>query len=174
MAKIHHHIFVRGLTGLGKIVIANRPMFDDHRALTDARKSRQTALQEATTYAKFAENQEVYINMAEGTGATAYQMAIADWFGAPKVLQIDVDGWTGEIAQIIRVKAKDNVMVASVMVVIHDAEDKVLEMGDAVRAEAGSAWWNYTTQSLVRMTPFPSVEAIAWDLPGNTNSFVIS
>jgi hypothetical protein len=174
MAKVHHPIFVRGVTRSGKTVIAHRPMFDDHRALTDARKSQQAALQEATTYAKFAENQKVYINMAKGTGATAYQIAIADWFGAPRVLQIDVDAWTGEIGQIIRVKARDNVKVARVMVVIQDVEQNVLEAGDAIRAEVGSVWWNYTTTSAITMTPFPTVEAIAWDLPGNRDSFAIS
>jgi hypothetical protein len=59
-------------------------------------------------------------------------------------------------------------------VVIRDAEENVLEMGEAVQSEAGSIWWNYTTKSLVTMTPFPSVEAIAQDLPGNSDSFIIN
>jgi hypothetical protein len=50
----------------------------------------------------------------------------------------------------------------------------VLEMGKAVQSAAGSPWWNYTTKSRVTMTPFPLVEAIAQDLPGNQDSFAIS
>ena len=127
-----------------------------------------------TTYANFAQTQEAYVDQAKANGATAYSIAVTDWSGAPDVLEIDVDDWTGEIGQTIRVKARDNVMVARVSVVIRDAEENVLEMGEAVQSEAGSDWWDYTTKSLVPMSPFPIVEAIAQDLPGNSDSFVIS
>lgn len=174
MANVQSSSSAYRVTRSGKIVIADNPMFDDHRGFTDTKKSAQAALQEATTYANFAKHQEVYADKAQGTGATAYTIALADWFGAPTVLEIDVDNWTGEIGQLIRVKARDNVMVASVSVEIRDARENVLEAGDAVQAEEGSAWWNYTTQSQIKMTPFPIVEATAQDLPGNTDTFVIS
>jgi hypothetical protein len=174
MANVQNSIFAYGLTRSGKIVIADNPMFDDHRGFARTKKSHQAVLQEATTYANFAKHQEVYKNKAQGTGTTAYTTALADWFGTPKVFQIDVDHWTGEPGQIIRVKAKDNVLVARVTIVIRDARENVLEAGEAVQSEEGSAWWNYTTQSRITMTPFPIVEATARDLPGNTDSFVIS
>jgi hypothetical protein len=90
------------------------------------------------------------------------------------LLEIDVDRWTGEIGQTIRVKARDNVSVAKVSVVIRDADGKLLETGEALQSEAGSAWWNYTTKTPVAMTPFPSVKAIVQDLPGNRASYTIS
>jgi hypothetical protein len=162
------------ITRSGKIIMMDKPMFNDRRAVTDPQKSRQDALREAVAYARFAESEDVYINKARKTGATAYNLAIVDWLGAPKVLEINVDDWIGKIGQTIRVKARDNVMVARVEVVIRDANEKVLEMGTAVQSEEGSVWWTYTTQALVTMTPFPSVEAIAQDLPGNIDSFVLS
>src|SRR6266508_1511429 len=174
MAKVHNSIFAYGVTRSGMIVIADKPMFDDHRGLTNTKKSHQDSLQEATTYANFAKHQEVYMDKAQGTGITAYTIALADWFGSPKVLEIDVDNWTGEIGQTVRVKARANVMVARVTVVIRDAKENLLEAGEAVQAEEGSSWWNYRTQSRIKMTPFPIVEATAHDLPGNTDSFVIS
>lgn len=131
-------------------------------------------MRKATTYANFANTQEVYINKARENNVTAYSIALTDWFIAPRVLQINIDRWTGEIGQTIRVKARDNILVADVSVVIRDAEENVLETGEAVQSEAGSAWWNYTTSSCVVMTPFPSVEAIAQDLSGNRDSFIIS
>ena len=186
MAKVRNNIFVRGLSGAigdqfvirttrsGKTIIANKPRFDDQREFTEKQKTHQDAFREATTYARFAKTQPLYIEMAKGSGSTAYNIAISDWFGAPQVLEINVDNWTGEIGQTIRVKARDNVKVAGVAVVIRDANEKILEMGAAVQSEEGSVWWTYTTQALVTMTPFPTVEAIAQDLPGNTNSFIIS
>jgi len=186
MAKLYSNILILGMNGalgdqsvtptprLGETVIANKSMFGENRTHTETSKTHEAAIREATTYANFAKTQKVYTHKAKRTGTTAYYIAIADWFDAPKVREINVDGWTGEIGQTIRVKARDNVMVARVSVVIRDAEDNVLEMGEAVQSEAGSAWWNYTTKSLVSMTPFPSVEGIAQDLPGNSDSFIIS
>jgi hypothetical protein len=160
-------------TSLGKTILASKPMFDDAQKYSET-KTHQAAIREATTYANFFHTQKVYINKARGTGVTGYYTAFADWFCAPKVLEIDVDDWTGKIGQTIRVKARDNVRVARVSVVIRDMEENVLEMGEAVQAEAGSAWWNYTTKSVVKMTPFPIVEVIAQDLASNSDSFAIS
>jgi len=186
MAKTFNNIFIRGLSGSlsdqfvtrrtrsGKTIIANNRVFDENRGFTEKQKTHQDAFREATTYAKFAKSEPLYVEMARGTGSTAYHIAISDWFGTPKVLEINVDNWTGEIGQTIRVKARDNVMVARVMVVIRDAQENVLEAGEAARSENGSIWWNYTTQALVAMTPFPTVEATAQDLPGNRDSFVIN
>ncbi|HLO29658.1 MAG TPA: hypothetical protein VK249_11015 [Anaerolineales bacterium] len=186
MAKAYRNIFFHRLTGAtgdqfvnpkthsGKAIFANKAMFDDQRQHTKTQTTDQAAIREATTYANFAQTQEFYILKAKRTCTTSYNIALTDWFGAPEVLEINVDDWTGEIGQTIRVKARDNVMVAHVWVVIRDAEDEMLEMGEAVPSEAGSAWWDYTTKSLVKMEPFPIVEALAQDLPGNTDSFVIS
>jgi hypothetical protein len=58
--------------------------------------------------------------------------------------------------------------------VIREAQGQILEMGEALQSKAGSVWWNYTTKSSLPLTPFPSVQAIAFDLPGNRDSFTIS
>jgi hypothetical protein len=149
-------------------------LLDDYRQTNEARKAHEATIRESTTYANFAQTQDVYITKAKGIGVTPYYIALADWFEAPKVLEINVDGWTGKIGQTIRVKARDNVKVARVSVAIRDKDENVLEMGEATPSEPGSAWWNYTTKRLVPMRPFPIVEATAYDLPGNRDAFVIS
>jgi hypothetical protein len=184
MAKLYNTIFARGLADLvdefkaqtrsGKTIATNKALFDDSREHIELLAPTQTVVLEATTYANFAKTHDAYLSKELETGLTAYNIAVADWLGAPKVLEINVDRWTGKIGQLIRVKARDNVRVARVSVVIRDAEGTLLEMGEAAQSEAGSAWWNYTTKSLLRMEPFPSVKAIARDLPGNSASFTIS
>ena len=134
----------------------------------------QAAVRDSALYASFAENLEAYICKAKEMGMTPYALAVSDWYEAPRVLEINVDRWTGKVGEIIRVKAGDNVMVASVLLVIRDAQGQIQEMGEAVQSGAGSAWWNYTIQSPIELTPFPSVQAIAFDLPGNRASFTIS
>jgi hypothetical protein len=166
--------FVVHKTESGKSILAAKPVFDDNLTYTETGTMHQAAVRDAATYASFAETQEIYLHTAVETGTTAYALAVADWFGAPKVLEINVDRWTGNAGETIRVKARDKVSVARVEVVIRNAQGDVLEMGEAVQSETGSAWWNYTTQSSVPLTPFPTLQAIAFDLPGNRDSFVIN
>lgn len=185
MANLYNHISIFVLpnersdevlnpkTPLGKTVLASKPMFDDARNVSET-KTHEATLREASTFANFAQTQKTYRRQARGKGVTAYYIALADWFCAPKVLEIDVDDWTGQVGQTIRVKARDNVKVARVSVMIRDMEENVLEMGEAEQSEAGSAWWNYTAKSLVKMTPFPIVEVTVQDLAGNSDSFAIS
>lgn len=185
MADIYGNQFARGFrgtfskelvvhqTGSGKTIVTSKPLFDENPIYSEKLKMHQAAIRDAAIYASFAEHEDVYIRLAQETGSTAYALAVADWYAAPRVLEIDVDRWTGYAGETIRVKARDNVMVASVRLILRDTEGKMLEMGDAVPSQAGSPWWNYTTQSTVALTPFPSVQAIALDLPGNRDSFFI-
>lgn len=186
MARLYNNIVILGSNGLvggqfadrktrlEQSIFTSKPSFDDYRKASENRKVYESVVQEATTYANFAQKEDVYIKKAKRLSVTPYYIALADWFEAPKVLEINVDSWTGKIGQSIRVKARDNVMVARVSVVIRGADERVLEMGEATQSEPGSPWWSYTTKSVVQMTPFPIVEATAYDLPGNTDSFAIS
>ena len=179
MANVHRNISIRGLTDLlgktrsGQNISTARRRYDDVPDDNGTELSHSDAMRKAATYARFASRHDLYLDRAAETGLTPYSIALTDWFGAPKVLQIDVDAWTGEVGQTIRVKARDNVSVAAVTVVIRDAQGNVLERGEALQTEAGSAWWHYTTRSRISTTPFPAIEATARDLPGNEGSFTI-
>lgn len=186
MARLSSNIVILGSNGLvgghltdrktrvERSILSSKPLFDNYRKANEAGQAHELAMRESTTYANFAQTQDVYITKAKRLGVTPYSLALVDWFEAPRVLEINVDSWTGKIGETIRVKARDNVRVAHVSMVIRDADENVLEMGEATQSEPGSAWWNYTTKSVVKMTPFPTVEATAYDLPGNSTSFVIS
>lgn len=186
MANIDRNISIHGLAnllgerflyrraGAGKLIAANKPVFDENLKYAGMKKTSHEAFREAATHAAFLHAAEAYVNKARQSDTTAYSIALTDWFGAPSVRQIDVDQWTGRVGETIRVKARDNIKVAAVFVVIRAANGDVLEMGEALPSGTGSAWWNYTTRSRVNITPFPSVEAISYDLAGNHDSFVIN
>src|SRR5215213_1871804 len=105
MAKVYNNIFVRGLTGAvgdqfvirktksGRTIIANKPMFDENREFTEAQQEQQKAFRKATVYAKVARTQPIYVERAKGTDQTPYNLAVADWFGRPKVLGIITGDW---------------------------------------------------------------------------------
>ena len=186
MARLYSSIVILGSNGLvgghladrktrvERSILSSKPLLDDYRKANEDSQVHEVVMRESTTYANFAQTQDVYITKARRLSVTPYSLALVDWFEAPRVLEINVDGWTGKIGQTIRVKARDNVRVARVSMVIRDVAENVLEMGEATQSEPGSAWWNYTTKSMVKLTPFPMVEATAYDLPGNSTSFVIS
>jgi len=63
---------------------------------TPAQIGRQERFREATAYAKDAAVQEpIYAEKAAGTPKTAYNVALADWYHTPEILDVDLEGWTG-------------------------------------------------------------------------------
>ena len=184
MATVHNNIFVRGLTGSvgdqfvirktrsGKTIIANKPMFDENRKFTDTQKAHQEAFRQATQYAVAAKDNPVYMNLAKEANATAYNLAVADWFGKPQVLEIDTTGWSGQPGQTIRVKAMDDTQVTKVIVVIKDGSGAILLQDYADQLDA--AWWNFTTTTAVSNPSAVTISATAYDLPGNTHVLLVN
>lgn len=182
MAKVFNNIFVRGLTGSlgdqfvirktrsGRTIIANKPTFDENRVFNEEQLAHQEAFRQATTYAKVAKDQPVYISKAQGTPQTAYNLAVADWFRHPQVIEIDARGWTGAVGQSIHVRAVDDMQVKRVTVTIRDESLALLEEGEAVQSPTDRLLWTYTTQTSISLASSPQVAATAEDLPGHTNT----
>ncbi len=175
MAKVRNNIFVRGLSGslgeqfvikqdkAGRTIVSVSPTFDPNRTYSEAQITQQNQFREAAAYAKDAKNEEVYVEKAIGTPMTSSNVAMADWFHAPEILELDVSAWHGEIGQIIRIKAVDDIQVTQVNVIITDGTGVVSEQGQAVRADG--LWWTYTTTAVaVNAT---RVVVTALDLPGH-------
>ena len=58
-------------------------------------------------------------------------MAVADWYHAPEVDEIDLAAWTGDVGEALRAKVRDDVQVETVQFVI--------------ATEDGGSWWRYET-----------------------------
>ena len=182
MAKVRNNIFVRGLSGAvgdqfvikttrsGKTIIANMPSFGEDRVFSEAQTSHQSAFREASAYAHSAKTQPVYVERANATNSIPYNVGISDWFSKPRVLEIDVQGWTGQAGEQIRVRAQDKIHVAGVQITIEDQDGMRFEEGEAVQAEG--LWWTYITTSAVPPAASRRVIAVARDLPGNTGSLM--
>ena len=185
MAKGNDNIFVRKLRGSvgdqfvirrtrsGKTIVANMPSFDENREFSDAQQAQQSAFQRASVYAKKAQKQPIYVERAKGTDASAYNKAMADWFGKPQVLNINARGWTGEPGQTIQIEARDDTEVIRVEVVIHN-NGTILERGEAVPSEDDGLLWTYVTTSQVNGGAGVLLDANAYDLPGNCGASSLS
>ena len=114
---------------------------------------------------KDAKLQDVYVQKAFGTNKTAFNIAVADWFNEPQVLELDLSQWTKQADQTIRVQAQDDTYVAKVHMVIRGPNNSLLEEGDAVRSDG--LWWTYTTRMTVTQEGTFTVTAQAFDLAGN-------
>lgn len=107
MANIYRNIPIRGLaeilgeqsanckTRSGKTLLATHAKFDDRRAEAKVRGTHPAALRNAAIYTHFARRQDMYVNKATGREATVYSLDNTGWFGTPRVLSINLDGWTG-------------------------------------------------------------------------------
>jgi hypothetical protein len=175
MATVRHNVVVEGLGGMlgyqlvfkkdkaGRTVISYKPNFDENRTFSPAQQTQQEAFREAIAYGKSAKDNPVYVEKAQGTTLSPYNVATADYLHEPQILDVDVSAWHGEAGQVIRVKAIDDVQVKEVTVVITDETGAVLEQGTATSTDG--LWWNYTTTQAASGTPKLMVSA--QDLPGH-------
>ncbi len=175
MAKVRQNIIIQGLSGSlgdqiifkqdkgGRTIISAKPTFHPNREFSEAQKLQRAAFREASAYGQGAQRHPLYAQKAAGTPRSAYNIAMADWFHAPEVLEIDLSTWSGQAGQIIRIKAIDDVLVTKVLVAITDGENAVLEQGAATQADG--LWWEYTTTLMVSGNL--KVRASAQDLPGH-------
>jgi hypothetical protein len=165
MAKVVDNILVRGLSGKlgdqvvirrlrdGRTIVCNTPDFS-HRRLSKKQKEHHTRFQAASTYAREASRTNpIYAKLAEGTMKNAYNVALGDWFHAPVVQRVERRGKT------VRIEATDDVMVASVQVMILDEKGKIMEKGPGSRGKGD--WWEY------KATTTGKVVVEAEDLAGN-------
>jgi len=178
MAKVLNNLIMKGLSGSlgnqivlrqgkgGRTIVAAKPG-NVTRTFNPSQLAQQEAFRKAIAYARSAKAEAVYLTKAQGTNLSAFNVAIADWFSAPEVLEIDTENWTGTVGQVIRVKAQDDTQVTKVSVQIVDAQGNVLEEGEAVQADG--LWWAYTTTTTVADPATSGINAKAYDLPGNSH-----
>ena len=179
MAKVYNNIFVRGLSGKlgdqfivktdksGRTIVSAKPTFNGTREFSPAQLMQQQAFREAAAYAKEKKGEEIYITKASGGTKSPYNLAVADWFNRPKILEVDLTAWYGQAGDMIRMRAQDDVMVDQVTVTISDGTDTVLESGQA--NDTGGLWWEYATNG--NITGQVTVTIAARDLPGHVTEY---
>lgn len=172
MAQVRNNIIMQGLNGMSSSQLPTRQnkratdirlRSHTRRVLSETQKQHHDHFREAIVYAQSACGAEIYISKADGTPMTSYSVALADWFHAPEILEIDLGNWSGQPAKVIRIKALDDVLVTQVNIRIQGAGGVLLEQGPATRVD--ELWWEYATRSTGcgRLT----VLASAQDMPGN-------
>jgi hypothetical protein len=167
MAKVRKNIILQGVSGKfagqivfrhlrdGRTILAAVPDFSK-RVLSEAQKAHHAKVKAASAYAKQASKEHpIYAQLAEGTTKNAYNMAIADFFHAPVIHDVQ---WKGLLLQI---RASDDVMVTQVHVTVLGDDGTVLEKGNALQEEGDPERWRFLSQQAGRAV----IEV--YDLAGN-------
>jgi len=177
MAKVNGNVAMSNLQGaigrelvikrdkFGNTIVAAHPRINPNRVPSAAQLAHQLAFRSAVNYGHAMKADPVYLNKALGTPHSPFNLAVADWFKPPQVVNIDLGGYTGLAGQVIHVKAQANVLVTAVTIVITNADGSTLEQGPATSTDSLS--WAYTTKSAA-VGAHPKVQATAWDLPGHS------
>ena len=166
MAKVRNNLLIRGLSGKlgnqfvirqlcdGRTIVCTRPDFSG-RILSASQREHHQRVKEAAAYAQPASRENpIYAELAASTMKNAYNVAFGDWFSPPVIHSLERQG------KAIRIVASDDVMVASVEVLVFDEAGKEVERGEAIQRSGGL--WEYVPSAAGRVVVEVS------DLPGNT------
>ena len=113
-------------------------------------KAVQSKFQQAIIYGKTSvadpEIKALY-EQKKSAGQSAFNVAVADYFNAPNIHEIDVSTYTGQVDSTIRIRATDDFAVKVVSVHIANADGNLVEEGNAVLQTNGIDWVYTATQT---------------------------
>jgi hypothetical protein len=169
MAKIVNNLVLHGISGMigkqlvirklkgGEYVLSSAPAGTEGQEATPKQKQHQEHFRKAVLYAKAAKNKPEYLALAKARGVSSFNVATADFFHPPEILDIDVSAYTGAVGESITIKAVDDVKVTTVGVLIADDNNTLIEKGQASVSPQDPHVWVYTTTAV---SPAPTVKVI--------------
>jgi hypothetical protein len=178
MAKQKGNVVLHGTSGTiggmlvfrqraGQTVIAKRP--DVSGKVTEAQLAHRRKFQHAILYSMGVMSDPA-LSAAYGAkakpGQSARNVAVADFFHAPDIGNIDVTGYRGLPGDAILVEVTDDFMVREVKVVITRADGTLVEEGFAKQEPVGYVW-KYVASVENLTQDGDRIEVFASDLPGN-------
>lgn len=180
MAVVLKNLVTKGLSGklgdtlvfrkLGdKTVVSTVPTTS--KEPTEAQKAQRERFQMAVLYAKGQmsdpEAKAAYEAEAKGAGQpNAYNIAVADFFNAPDIEEVDLSGYTGAVGSTIKVRAIDDFKVEAVRIEIYNPDGSAVESGNAVK-QANGMDWVYTATAVNADLSGDRIVIKASDKPGN-------
>ena len=179
MAQSKDNVLTHGMSGkLGnlvvfrrrgsKIIVAKKPKAKTFISLAQKQVNDKFQLASIYALAAIADTAPYHALYAAkaGDGISAYNVAVADYFNAPEIHDIDIDAYTGAIGSKIQIKVTDDIMVKTVKISITNSNGTLVEDGFAVQ-DADGLHWTYTATQANAPLSGDKVTATATDLPAN-------
>ena len=135
MAKAAKNLILHGASGKigdqivirqrgGKVILSQAPGARTKEP-SEEQKAHQAKFQQAVLYARMqmadATAKAEYVAKAD-EASNAYNVAVADFFHAPDIDEIDVTNYRGSVGDTIRIRATDDFKVKQVQVTISNAD----------------------------------------------------
>jgi hypothetical protein len=98
---------------------------------------------------------------------SAYAVAVADFFHAPSIGEIDVSDYKGQPGDSIVILATDDFMVKEVRVVIHNPDGTEADEGMAVQDKLNPMKWIWIAETANDTASGDKIVVMASDLPGH-------
>ena len=179
MAKVAGNIVLHGASGMlgdqivirqrgGTTILSQAPVRSDKEP-SEAQTTHRRRFQRAVLYGKKvigdAALEAEYAARASAL-ESAYNVAVADFFHAPDIDEIDLSSYYGAVGNTIRIRVTDDFEVKQVTVAIHNGDGSLVEQGDAVQQDDMIDWLYTATAENTEMAG-DRIEIHAMDRPGN-------
>jgi len=185
MAESKKNLATEGLSGrVGNFVFRRRKSDDkvfvsrvpvqSEEEPSESQKVVHRKFQKAIVYGKSAisdpATQELYAAKAAG-GRSAFNVAVADFFNAPQIEEINLDNYTGQVGSTIAITVTDDFMVSEVHVKIENQDGTLVEEGEAQPGNTEFEWV-YTGTVLNESLAGDKITVTAYDMPGNKDQSI--
>ncbi len=163
------NLVFRRRKGDGKVFVSVHPSARQG-VPSEAQQQVNSRFQEAVIYGKSViadpDKKALYGEKA-AVGQSAYNVAVADYFSAPDIKEVDLSAYTGQAGSTIKIKAIDDFKVAHVHVKIAGVDGTLVEEGEAMLQADGLNWLYAVTQENANPAG-DKITVSVWDLPNNS------
>lgn len=180
MAIVKKNLVTKGLSGMIGGTLVFRTVGDNTIVSSapspsgppsDAQKEQRERFQQAVIYAKGSMADPVtkaeYQEAVQGKGqANAYNIAVADFFNAPNIVDVDFTNYKGKVKDTINIKVTDDFKVERVTLAIHNPDGSLVEETEAVQQSSGIDWL-FTAKVANADLKGDKITIKAYDMPGN-------
>jgi hypothetical protein len=179
-----HSLLLKGLSGkLGKELVVKK--YGDKIVLSKypdmslvktspLQKLKRARFAEAMKYAqeqlRTEEGRTLYATRATAS-KRALNVAMSDFYHAPKVKHIDLRAFKGKEGDFVFVQAEDDFQVVNVEMHIYFVNNVLVEQGGAALNKKG--WWEYRIKNAYPDLIGLKLKATAWDRPRNEGSLEV-
>jgi hypothetical protein len=158
----------------GQTVISAQPK-RQKRKPSDLQSDQRESMEGANRYAKRILDdpwrRRAYQDLARRLGRRYDRLPVSDFMNPPRVEEIDVSAYKGQVGDLVTIWAVDDVEVVSVELIIRDAAGVTIESGPAYDDHGV---WRYAAKVAVPAGSAVRITAIAKDRPGHTGEQTIT
>lgn len=178
MTKVRFHGPIAGFSGaMGELVFADQEKkgrtvvyMKKHYDPTESQLFHRENFKEAAQYAKAAQADPAarafYETIAAEKQSNTYAVAFTDHLVRPRFKPLDLAEYKGEVGDPIRIRALDDIGLASVEVTLSANDGTQIEAGPAVEEGVRTGYWTYTATTAVALGADIFIEVVGYDHAG--------